>query len=402
MPRVDLELATDLTFSPRCAQLQGMFDVPRAARATASFHFDVPLDQRPWQIGLITGPSGGGKSSVARALFGDRVIERYGWEPGRAIVDGFGELGIRETVAALSSVGFSSPPSWLKPYSVLSNGEKFRCDLARALVDPRELIVVDEFTSLVDRTVGRIGAHAVAKAVRAQPGRQFVAVTCHDDVIEWLQPDWVLEPHAGAFTWRSVQRRPTVELEVVRADASAWRAFHSHHYLSASLHKGARCFVGYVEGRLAAFAAVLPFPHPHVKNLVSLSRIVVLPDFQGLGLGAHGFVDVIAQLARANGKVLKVCTSHPALIRTWAKSAQWNMTRAPSFTAPPGANGNRAMLMTHSRTRKTAAFQWRGGSWPDVELAHALWASPSSAPKRVPAQGDTDLAARVRRALARA
>ena len=111
--------------------------------------------------------------------------------------------------------------------------------------------MVDEFTSVVDRTVGRIGASAVAKAVRARPGKRFVAVTCHDDVTDWLQPDWVLEPHVGAFAWRELQRRPKVTLEVIRAEHSAWTWFHPHHYLSADLHKGARCFVGLVDGRPA-------------------------------------------------------------------------------------------------------------------------------------------------------
>ena len=383
--RVDLDLHVDIAHSPRCTQLLGLFDVPRNERAAASYHFDVPLEQRDWQIGLITGPSGGGKSSVARHLFGDAVIERYVWPERRALVDCFGEgVGIRDIAEALSSVGFSSPPSWLKPYSVLSNGEKFRSDLARSLLDPRELIVVDEFTSLVDRTVGRVGAHAVGKAVRARPGKRFVAVTCHDDVTEWLQPDWVLEPHVGAFTWRSLQRRPSVDLEVVRADHAAWAWFHPHHYLTADLHRGARCFVGLIDGRPACFAGVLPMPHPKRSDLCSLSRIVVLPDFQGLGLGAHGFVNVVAQVAKAAGKVMCVGTSHPALIKTWARSPLWHMTRKPDFQAQVSSKSTVPNLMqAHARHRRTAAFQWRGGAWPDLDVARRLWATEGpSAPTR--------------------
>ena len=87
------------------------------------------------------------------------------------------------------AVGLGSVPSWLKPYSVLSNGEKMRVDLAYAMLE-NDFVVFDEFTSVVDRNVARVASMAIAKAVRNQ-NKKFIAVTCHSDVLEWLQPDWV-------------------------------------------------------------------------------------------------------------------------------------------------------------------------------------------------------------------
>jgi ABC-type polar amino acid transport system ATPase subunit len=66
-----------------------------------------------------------------------------------------------------------------------------RVDVARALCLPQKRIVFDEFTSVVDREVAKIGSYAISKAVRAQPGKQFIAVTCHFDIIDWLEVDWV-------------------------------------------------------------------------------------------------------------------------------------------------------------------------------------------------------------------
>jgi ABC-type molybdenum transport system ATPase subunit/photorepair protein PhrA len=139
MPRVDLTLETGIERTARIAQLEGIFDVPSAEKTRVEFHFDAPYEERPWQVGLIVGPSGAGKSSVARHLFGDAIVSGYDWHPTRSIVDCFGDLGIRETTAALSSVGFSSPPNWLRPFRVLSNGEQFRATMARALVYPRHV-----------------------------------------------------------------------------------------------------------------------------------------------------------------------------------------------------------------------------------------------------------------------
>ena len=133
-------------------------------------------------------------------------------------------------------MGFSSPPSWVKPYHVLSNGEQFRCDLARALArcdsTAGGLVVFDEFTSVVDRNVARVVSAATAKALRG--GRiagRFVTVTCHYDVTEWLDPDWVIDMAASTFTRRCLPR-PKIELAIFRCRRAAWRLFARHHYLS--------------------------------------------------------------------------------------------------------------------------------------------------------------------------
>lgn len=89
------------------------------------------------------------------------------------------------------AVGFGSVTSWLKPYSVLSNGEKMRVDLARALLE-REFVVFDEFTSVVDRQVAQTACIAINKAIK-RTNKKFIAVSCHYDILDWLQPDWVFD-----------------------------------------------------------------------------------------------------------------------------------------------------------------------------------------------------------------
>lgn len=370
MPRVDLTLKVEVERTPRVVQLEGIFDVPEKMQMSVDFHFDVPIEHRPWQIGLIVGPSGAGKSSVARHLFADDMVGGYDWHPTRSVVDSFGDLPIRDVTGALSAVGFSSPPSWIKPFRVLSNGEQFRATMARAIMDARPRVVIDEFTSVIDRTVAKIGSHAIAKAVRARAGKQFVAVTCHDDVLDWLQPDWVLEPHVGLFTWRSLQRRPGVTLEIRRALRGSWRFFAAHHYLSASLHKDSLCFIAMIEGVPAAFLAILHQPHPNARGLRRVHRVVVLPDYQGLGL-AMRLMDLAGEWARAIGYRLLLHSGHPAVVKSAAKSNKWKMTRPLGIKVAHNLAQFRETVSTSRR--RTAAFEYVGPSSPDTNVARQMW-----------------------------
>jgi ABC-type polar amino acid transport system ATPase subunit len=79
-----------------------------------------------------------------------------------------------------------------------------RVDIARALCLDQELTVFDEFTSVVDREVAKIGSVAVAKAVRRKPGKKFIAVTCHSDVIDWLGVDWYYNMDKEEFVKKTI------------------------------------------------------------------------------------------------------------------------------------------------------------------------------------------------------
>lgn len=282
------------------------------------------------------------------------------------MVDGFPEsLTIQEITGLLSSVGFSSPPGWLKPYHVLSNGEKFRVDVARTLAEQPDLAVIDEFTSVVDRTVAQIGSHAVQKAVR-KSGRRLVAVSCHYDIAEWLEPDWMLDVQTGEITRRSL-RRPQLEVVVRRADRSAWSIFRDHHYLSHDLARNAACFVAKVRGQPAAFLAVLSAPHPSHPRWRA-SRIVCLPDYQGIGVGGR-LTDLIAAAYSATGKEFSVVTSHPALIARMARHRDWRCIRGYDFAESSASHGV-AVGRASSGLRQTASFVFNGP--PDPETASAL------------------------------
>ncbi len=82
-----------------------------------------------------------------------------------------------------------------------------RVDIARALSLEQPQIVFDEFTSVVDREIAKVSAYAISKAVR-RTNKKFIAVTCHYDVIDWLDPDWVFCTDTMEFSRKKEVGRP--------------------------------------------------------------------------------------------------------------------------------------------------------------------------------------------------
>ena len=336
MQSIDVSVETRITRTPRVMQLESMFDVPAQQKLSHHWKGKIPIGEKQWNIGLIVGPSGAGKTTIARKLFG--APSSNSWRA-RSVVDDFpAKLSMEDISATCSAVGFNTIPSWMKPYSVLSTGERFRVDLARHLLSDANPIVVDEFSSVVDRQVAHIGSSAVAKWIRKRQ-RRFVAITCHYDVIEWLQPDWIFEPATMSFKWRMPRRRPEIAVEIARVNYEAWDLFAPFHYLTGDLHRAANCFVLFADGEPASFGAMLHRPHPHTNNIKGLSRLVTLPDYQGLGL-AMILSDHLAAAYKDLGQRFHTYPAHPSLVRAFDKSANWAMKKKPGTWSPVrGASG---------------------------------------------------------------
>jgi ABC-type lipoprotein export system ATPase subunit len=171
------------------------------------FKGSLPLEDFDWQIGVIVGRSGSGKTSIAKQLFPEDYIKCFEYS-NKCVLDDFPqELETGEITKMLCSVGFASPPDWLKAYDCLSQGEKMRVDIARALCLEKPLVVFDEFTSVVDREIAKVSALAISKAVR-RSSKKFIAVTCHYDVLPWLDPDWVFCTDTMLFDRKKEVGRP--------------------------------------------------------------------------------------------------------------------------------------------------------------------------------------------------
>lgn len=251
-----IEVQSEVKATARAVQLAGMFDLKLADASRMSWDVDLPLSEKPWNVGLIVGPSGSGKTQIASHLFAP--APDFQWSHDRALGDEFpSEMNCWQVSEALSNVGLGSVPSWLRPYHVLSNGEQFRARMARLIttIKPEDApVYVDEFTSVVDRDVARTASVAISKAIRRR-NLKAVFCSCHFDITDWLQPDWILQLPRCEFQWRELRRRPSIQLEIRRVGREAWGLFSQHHYLSHNLNVASKCFVALWDGRPVAFSA---------------------------------------------------------------------------------------------------------------------------------------------------
>jgi hypothetical protein len=385
--KINLTKSSEIERTHRVQMLETMFEVPAETKLSVTLSGDLPTEAAEWNIGLIVGPSGSGKSLLLKELFGDPAS--LSWNS-RSVIDDFPDHIPMEVISRVcQSVGFNTIPAWLRPFSVLSNGERFRAEIARLLLGKSDPIIIDEFTSVVDRQVATITASAVARYIRSSSTEgvsprplRLVAASCHYDIIDWLQPDWILEPgNPCRFSWRSLRQRPPITISISRVKYETWNLFKDFHYMSQDLNKAARCYGLFVgsgsntttpnddadadtaavnkgsdkkdvrfnsrrhdekgtstTNRIASMCGVLYRPHPRVQDIVGFSRMVTLPDFQGLGL-AFVLANTVAAAYKALGKRLHSYPNHPAWIRSYQRSPMWmQVKKSGDFSPRAGAS----------------------------------------------------------------
>jgi len=221
------------------------------------------------------------------------------------------------------------------------------------------LVAVDEFTSVVDRNVAKVGSAAVSKAIRkGSIRRKFVAVTCHYDVADWLEPDWVVDMATQTLA-RGRLQRPKIQIELFPCRREAWRVFSRHHYLDTACPPTADTYIASWEGEAVAFVAVMPlvgFPGRR-----RISRIVVLPDYQGIGIG-RAVLDATCRMLKGRGHRVNITSSHPAMIASLKRDSAWRCVNysKTGYRCDGGEKALNGKGIKRSGGRPVASFEFLG------------------------------------------
>lgn len=142
-----------------------------------------------WNVGIILGNSGSGKSTILSRL-GEIVSPTY--DNDKCVISQFPMLSPKDACELLCGVGLASVPTWLKKPFELSNGERARLDLAYVLSrnDGETPILIDEFTSVVNRKAAASMSYSLQRYVRTH-NLKVILGSCHFDILEFLTPDWI-------------------------------------------------------------------------------------------------------------------------------------------------------------------------------------------------------------------
>lgn len=301
---------------------------------------ELPSLPEAFSIGLIVGPSGSGKSTLLRSI---GLVEQIEWRSGQSVASHFADAD--DAIKRLAAVGLNSIPAWCRPFDVLSTGEMFRAEMARRLKDGA---CIDEFTSVVDRNVARSCSAAIHRYIKEAGLQKIVFATCHYDVIPWLDPDWVYDTATGVLTPRgSRSQRPTIDVDLLPCSAEVWPLFRPHHYLSEKINHSARCWLAVWRDSPIGFASAIAFPNGYIKRAWREHRTVVLPDFQGLGIGVR-ISDAVAEMFITQGCRYFSKTAHPRMGQYRDASPLWKPT-----------SKNKRDRKDYNHTRKTKEDAYR-------------------------------------------
>jgi ABC-type lipoprotein export system ATPase subunit/GNAT superfamily N-acetyltransferase len=272
-------------------------------------------------IVLIVGTSGSGKSTILRSL-GENTqpkIEFY-----NTVIENLSSPERGEELLLAS--GLRSIPAWFRTPHTLSNGEHHRFEMAMAL--DQGITTIDEFTSVVDRDTAKSLALSVRQWFNKNPGVLYIA-SCHRDIIDWLDPDWVYDTDLQVLDNRRalhrLGRRPPITLTIRGTGPEMWRSFSKYHYLDTRMSRSVHCYVGLIGDKPVAFHAAIHSTNRDIHSYWRGHRTVVLPEFQGMGIGT-AFSDAIAQIYVDRGMRYFSKTAHPSFGEHRQKSPLWRAT----------------------------------------------------------------------------
>ncbi len=303
------------------------FDIQNKEETSVSILFNLAEAKTfDWNIGVILGGSGSGKTTILKKI---GEVKKVLFDSNKPLISNFNWLEPKDASFVLTSMGLSSVPTWLRPFHTLSNGEQYRATLAYLVSSAKEgeVILVDEYTSVVDRDVAKAMSFALQKYIRRE-NKRIILASCHYDILEWLMPDWTCSPQKGGTLERCDylrQGRPQIELQVSRVEAKTWDFFKKHHYLTELNNKAYSHYLFMWNNKPIGINIISPLPSGSLENAFRESRIVVLPDYQGLSIG-YEISRITGAIYRSVGRRYFTKTVHPALGEKRNNCSDWRPT----------------------------------------------------------------------------
>jgi ABC-type ATPase with predicted acetyltransferase domain len=329
-----LELRSEISKSFRCTKAANSVDIDVEKKAKHEFLVDADVES-DYNVGLIVGASGSGKTTLARHIYGENCFSEV-LDLSRPVIDQFPEqYSYDECAATLAGVGLTAVVCWVRPAVTLSNGQRARAELALQMArqsSSGEVSVFDEWTSVVDRTVAKVMSHCIQKHAR-KAHKKVVLLSCHYDVIDWLNPCWVIDCNKQQFIdrrllCRDFERDEKLKFELREVDKRTWKFFSKYHYLSDILPGGSILTYGVFHDDeqvgFQCFANYVPHVDKSKPMQMHSNRTVIHPDYAGFGLGILT-INESAKLVEAKGYDVRAKFSSTPIYLSMKKQPCWKL-----------------------------------------------------------------------------
>lgn len=160
---------------------------------------NLQLEVKQGDVVYITGQSGSGKSLLLRELahqMGERGkkivnLDHIVFDDTKTLIDQIG-ASTNDGLKWLSLAGLNDAYLFIRRPSELSDGQRYRFRLAKAMESCAEVWVADEFMAVLDRTAAKVIAYSVQKTAR-KVGATVIVATTHTDMVQDLYPSLFIE-----------------------------------------------------------------------------------------------------------------------------------------------------------------------------------------------------------------
>lgn len=360
-----VRLESEVFHTYRCQRAANSLDIDTAKKSIHEFSVQADIEG-DYNVGLILGASGSGKTTLAKQIW-DFQTNHWELDESRPIIDQFPEqYSYDECAELLAGIGLTAVPCWIRPVYTLSNGQKARAAAALAMVWSNPPVVIDEWTSVVDRTVAKVMSHCVQKFARKR-SKKIVLLSCHYDVIEWLNPDWIIDCNRADFTDRRLLhpnercRQESLVFDIRHVDRKSWKYFSKYHYLSDRLPGGLIKTFGLFHGaNQIGFQCFANYtPHRGGKIIMHSNRTVIHPDYAGLGMGIKLINETSAFMAAQGYRVMAKYSSTP-VFKAMSKYPEWSLLEVKSQIGKMPVGGNMIRKSGFRENVKTYSFEYVG------------------------------------------
>lgn len=383
--QVRLQSAVSTSFF--CQKAANSLDIDTRKKSVHELNVSADITS-PYHIGLIVGASGSGKTTLIKSIFGEGCLNEV-LDLALPVIDQFGaEFDYDQRAAMLSGVGLTQVVCWIRPAYTLSNGQRARAECALQMArqaSANQVVAIDEWTSVVDRTVAKVMSFCIQKHAR-RFDKRIVLCSCHYDVIDWLNPDWVIDCNKQTYQDRrslqsGFQRAESLRFDIRPVGRETWRYFSKYHYLSERLPGGAIETFGLFHNDdqigFQCYANYVPWPRGSKgRKPMHSNRVVIHPDYAGLGLGMR-LIDETSHIMWARGFQPMAKMSSVPIFKARQKSPYWILTSVKRDTKVVTGRSNKAMRFAHGKA---------GGYRLDVKTYSYVYVPPAP-PSRQGASG---------------